>query len=122
MIQQQDIAKIIDLTKEIKRLEAEKKTLTDALKIEMINSGQDTIDFNGSKIQLIRYDKVSIKKNMKEPLLLYLKQNNLNSCIDISADVNKEILDTEINVGKITKQELSQYMNFTEVNSIKVTL
>lgn len=122
MIQQQDIAKIIDLTKEIKRLEVEKKTLTDALKIEMINSGQDIIDFNGSKIQLIRYDKVSIKKNMKEPLLLYLKQNNLNSCIDISADVNKEILDTEINVGKITKQELSQYMNFTEVNSIKVTL
>lgn len=122
MIQQQDIAKIIDLTKEIKRLEAEKKTLTDALKIEMINSGQDTINFNGSKIQLIKYDKVSIKKNMKEPLLLYLKQNNLNSCIDISADVNKEILDTEINVGKITKQELSQYMNFTEVNSIKVTL
>ena len=122
MINIKDVEQILKLTEEIKSLEAQKKVLTDSLKDEMIKLGQSDIIHNGSKIQLIRSNRFSIKKNMKDKLMLFLKQKNLTSCISLTPDINKESLETEINIGNITRQELDQYMNCTEVNSIRVTL
>ena len=116
------IEEIINLSREIKALEAKKKTLTDILKTEMIASNQNTIRHNGSTITLTTSTKVSVKKGMKEKLLLFLKQKNLNSCISLTPDINKESLETEINIGNVTQAELNQYMNYTEVNSIRVTV
>lgn len=118
----EDVEKIISLTKEIKKLEAEKKTLTDSLKDEMLTTGQSVIDYNGSKIQLVKTTRISIKKGMKDKLLLFLKQRNLKSCITITPEINKDVLATEINVGNITQEEIDQYMNYADVNSIRVTV
>lgn len=122
MINIKDVEQVLRLTEEIKKLEAQKKTLTDSLKNEMIAAGQTDIIHNGSKIQLVKSTRVSIKKGMKEKLMLFLKQKNLTSCIILNPDVDKESLETEINIGNVTRQELDQYMNCTEVNSIRVTL
>ena len=122
MINIKDVEEALRLTEEIKKLEAKKKTITESLKSEMIALGQDTIDHNGSKIQLVKSLRISVKKNMKDKLLLFLKQKNLGSCISLNPEINKETLETEINIGNITQQELDQYMNYTEVNSIRITL
>ena len=122
MVDIKDVEEVIGLTEEIKKLEAKKKTITESLKKEMIASGQDSIYHNGSKIQLVKTNRVSVKKGMKDKLILFLKQKNLNSCITLNPDINKDSLETEINVGNVTQQELNQYMNYTEVNSIRVTL
>lgn len=122
MININDVEQVITLTEEIKKLEAKKKVLTDGLKSEMIASGQDTIVHNGSKIQLITTTRTSVKKGMKDKLLMFLKSKNLGSCIVLNPDIDKDNLETEINVGNVTQAELNQYMNFTEVNSIRVTL
>ena len=122
MIDIKEVEEVFRLTEEIKKLEARKKTLTDSLKNEMLVLGQDTITYNGSKIQLVKSTRVSVKKGMKEKLILFLKQKKLGSCITLEPDINKESLETEINVGNVTEQELNQYMNFSEVNSIRVTL
>lgn len=122
MIDIKEVEEVLRLTEEIKKLEARKKTFTDSLKNEMVMSGQDTIIHNGSKIQLVKSARVSVKKGMKEKLILFLKQKNLGSCITLEPDINKESLETEINVGNVTQQELNQYMNYSEVTSIRVTL
>lgn len=122
MIDIKDVEKAIQLTEEIKKLESEKKTITDSLKAEMLATGQDVINHNGSKIQLVKSTRSSIKKGMKDKLILFLKQKNLNSCITLNPDINKESLETEINVGNVTQNEINQYMNFSEVNSIRITL
>lgn len=122
MIDIKDVEKAIRLTEEIKKLESEKKTITDSLKAEMLATGQDVINHNGSKIQLVKSTRSSIKKGMKDKLILFLKQKNLNSCITLNPDINKESLETEINVGNVTQNEINQYMNFSEVNSIRITL
>lgn len=122
MININDVENILKLTEEIKKLEAKKKVLTDSLKSEMLATGQDVINHNGSKIQLIKSTRFSVKKNMKDSLILFLKQKNLTSCISLNPDINKEVLETEINVGNVSKQEINKYMNCTEVNSIRVTL
>lgn len=122
MIDIKDVEKAIRLTEEIKKLESEKKTITDSLKTEMLATGQDVINHNGSKIQLVKSTRSSIKKGMKDKLILFLKQKNLNSCITLNPDINKESLETEINVGNVTQNEINQYMNFSEVNSIRITL
>lgn len=122
MIDIKDVEKAIRLTEEIKKLESEKKTITDSLKTEMLATGQDTINHNGSKIQLVKSTRSSIKKGMKDKLILFLKQKNLNSCITLNPDINKESLETEINVGNVSQNEINQYMNFSEVNSIRITL
>lgn len=122
MINIKDVEKAIQLTEEIKKLESEKKTITDSLKAEMLATGQDIINHNGSKIQLVKSTRSSIKKGMKDKLILFLKQKNLNSCITLNPDINKESLETEINVGNVTQNEINQYMNFSEVNSIRITL
>lgn len=122
MININDVEDILKLTEEIKKLEAKKKALTDSLKAEMIATGQDNIIHNGSKIQLVRTTRFSIKKNMKDSLILFLKQKNLTSCISLNPDINKDVLETEINVGNVSKQEINKFMNCTEVNSIRVTL
>lgn len=122
MIDIKDVEKAIRLTEEIKKLESEKKTITDSLKAEMLATGQDVINHNGSKIQLVKSTRSSIKKGMKDKLILFLKQKNLNSCIILNPDINKESLETEINVGNVTQNEINQYMNFSEVNSIRITL
>jgi len=122
MIDIKDVEQVIALTDEIKKLEARKKVLTDNLKTEMLASGQDTITHNGSKIQLISTTRTSVKKGMKDKLLMFLKNKKLDSCIVLNPDIDKDNLETEINVGNVTQAELNQYMNFTEVNSIRVTL
>lgn len=122
MIDIKDVEKAIRLTEEIKKLESEKKTITDSLKAEMLATGQDIINHNGSKIQLVKSTRSSIKKGMKDKLILFLKQKNLTSCITLNPDINKESLETEINVGNISQNEINQYMNFSEVNSIRITL
>lgn len=122
MIDIKDVEKVFSLTEEIKILEAQKKTLTDFLKNEMIASGQDTIIHNGHKIQLVKSIRTSVKKGMKEKLILFLKQKNLGSCITLNPDIDKDNLETEINIGNVTQQELDQYINRAEVNSIRVTL
>lgn len=122
MIDVKDIEKAIQLTEEIKKLEAEKKVITDSLKTEMLATGQDIINHNGSKIQLVKSTRSSIKKGMKDKLILFLRQKNLTSCIILNPDINKESLETEINVGNVTQSEINQYMNFSEVNSIRITL
>lgn len=122
MIDIKDVEKAIRLTEEIKKLESEKKTITDSLKAEMLATGQDIINHNGSKIQLVKSTRSSIKKGMKDKLILFLKQKNLTSCITLNPDINKESLETEINVGNVSQNEINQYMNFSEVNSIRITL
>ena len=117
-----DVEEALKLTEEIKKLEARKKTLTESIKTEMLATGQDVFDYNGSKIQLIKSTRVSVKKGMKEKLILFLKQKNLSSCITLNPDINKESLETEINVGNVSQNEINQYMNFSEVNSIRITL
>ena len=117
-----DVEKALKLTEEIKKLEARKKTLTESIKTEMLATGQDVFNYNGSKIQLIKSTRVSVKKGMKEKLILFLKQKNLGSCITLNPDINKESLETEINVGNVSQSEINQYMNFSEVNSIRITL
>lgn len=122
MINIKDVEEVLALTEEIKNLEAKKKKITDTLKDEMIKIGQDVINHNGSKIQLVRQTRVSVKKGKKDDLLLFLKQKNLGSCIILNPDINKDSIETQINIGNITLQEIDQYMNITEVNSIRVTL
>lgn len=122
MIDIKDVEKAIQLTEEIKKLEAEKKIITDSLKAEMLATKQDVINHNGSKIQLVKSTRSSVKKGMKDKLILFLKQKNLTSCITLNPDINKESLETEINVGNVTKAEIKQYMNFSEINSIRITL
>lgn len=122
MIDVKDVEAAISLTQEIKELEAKKKIHVDNIKKEMIASGQDIINHNGSKIQLVRSKRFAVKKDMKDKLLAFLKTKNLSSCIAITADVNKEVLETEINTGKITTNELNTYMNITTVDSIRVTV
>ena len=117
-----DVEEALKLTEEIKKLEARKKTLTESIKTEMLATGQDVFDYNGSKIQLIKSTRVSVKKGMKEKLILFLKQKNLGSCITLNPDINKESLETEINVGNVSQSKINQYMNFSEVNSIRITL
>ena len=117
-----DVEEALKLTEEIKKLEARKKTLTESIKTEMLATGQDVFDYNGSKIQLIKSTRVSVKKGMKEKLILFLKQKNLGSCITLNPDINKESLETEINVGNVSQNEINQYMNFSEVNAIRITL
>ena len=117
-----DVEEALKLTEEIKKLEVRKKTLTESIKTEMLATGQDVFDYNGSKIQLIKSTRVSVKKGMKEKLILFLKQKNLGSCITLNPDINKESLETEINVGNVSQSEINQYMNFSEVNSIRITL
>ena len=117
-----DVEEVLKLTEEIKKLEARKKTLTESIKTEMLATGQDVFNYNGSKIQLIKSTRVSVKKGMKEKLILFLKQKNLGSCITLNPDINKESLETEINVGNVSQNEINQYMNFSEVNSIRITL
>ena len=117
-----DVEEALKLTEEIKKLEARKKTLTESIKTEMLATGQDIFNYNGSKIQLIKSTRVSVKKGMKEKLILFLKQKNLGSCITLNPDINKESLETEINVGNVSQNEINQYMNFSEVNSIRITL
>ena len=117
-----DVEEALKLTEEIKKLEARKKTLTESIKTEMLATGQDVFDYNGSKIQLIKSTRVSVKKGMKEKLILFLKQKNLGSCITLNPDINKESLETEINGGNVSQSEINQYMNFSEVNSIRITL
>ena len=117
-----DVEEALKLTEEIKKLEARKKTLTESIKTEMLATGQDVFNYNGSKIQLIKSTRVSVKKGMKEKLILFLKQKNLGSCITLNLDINKESLETEINVGNVSQNEINQYMNFSEVNSIRITL
>lgn len=117
-----DVEEALKLTEEIKKLEARKKTLTESIKTEMLATGQDVFNYNGSKIQLIKSTRVSVKKGMKEKLILFLKQKNLGSCITLNPDINKESLETEINVGNVSQSEINQYMNFSEVNSIRITL
>ena len=117
-----DVEEALKLTEEIKKLEARKKTLTESIKTEMLATGQDVFDYNGSKIQLIKSTRVSVKKGMKEKLILFLKQKNLGSCITLNPDINKESLETEINVGNVSQSEINQYINFSEVNSIRITL
>ncbi len=122
MIDVKDVEQVFELTQEIKELEAKKKTLTDSLKSEMLATGQDTITHNGNKIQLVKSTRISVKKNMKDKLILFLKSRKLTSCISLNPDINKESLETEMNLGNVTQQELNQYMNYTEINSIRVTL
>ena len=117
-----DVEEALKLTEEIKKLEARKKILTESIKTEMLATGQDVFNYNGSKIQLIKSTRVSVKKGMKEKLILFLKQKNLGSCITLNPDINKESLETEINVGNVSQSEINQYMNFSEVNSIRITL
>ena len=117
-----DVEEALKLTEEIKKLEARKKTLTESIKTEMLATGQDVFNYNGSKIQLIKSTRVSVKKGMKEKLILFLKQKNLGSCVTLNPDINKESLETEINVGNVSQSEINQYMNFSEVNSIRITL
>lgn len=123
MINANDVEQIIALTSEIKKLEEKKKTLTDSLKKEMISSGMDTIFSNsGGKISLTKSVRITVKKNMKDKLLLFLKQRNLLSCVNLEPEINKDTLETEINLGNISKAELEQYMNYTDVNTIRVIL
>ena len=82
-----DVEEALKLTEEIKKLEARKKTLTESIKTEMLATGQDVFDYNGSKIQLIKSTRVSVKKGMKEKLILFLKQKNLGSCITLNPDI-----------------------------------
>ena len=122
MVDINTVEQVLKLTKQIKELEETKKILTDSLKADMLASGEEVINHNGSKIQLVKTTKFSIKKNMKDKFLLFLKDNNLSSCITINPDVNKDTLETEIAIGNISKDVIKQYANFSEVNSIRVTL
>lgn len=122
MIDIKDVEQVFELAQEIKELETKKKILTDSIKDEMLATGQDTIVHNGNKIQLVKSFRMSVKKGMKDKLILFLKNKNLSSCISLNPDINKESLETEINLGKVTQQELDQYINNVEVNSIRVTL
>ena len=116
------IEEAIELSREIKILEAKKKKCTEALKKQMVSDGVDSLNHNGSKVQLVEYSRMSVKKNMKDALLLFLKSKNLGSCISLNPDINKENLETEINLGNVTQTELDNFINVSNVMSIKVTV
>lgn len=116
------INKIFDLTEQIKKLENEKEGYVKQLKAAMIQSGQNEIVQNGHKIQLIHSTRNSVKKNMKNALMLFLKTKGLNGCIKVEYDVIAENINTEIVSGRLDKQELSQYMSITDVVSMRITL
>lgn len=122
MVDVKNVEEIFRLTKEIKQLEADKKVLTDALKQEMLSTNQTSIVHGNGKITLSESTKNTVKKNMKDKLLLFLKQKQITSCISLTPEIDKESLETEINMGNVTKKELEQFITFSNVLTMRVTV
>jgi len=117
-----DLDKIVELTQQIKRLETEKKLYTEKLKATLVNAGSNELIYSGHKFQIVKSYRNTFKKNMKDSFIAFLAGKGLKSCIALTTDINKEALDTEVNLGNLTQDEINLYMTSTEVTSLKVTL
>lgn len=122
MLTQEEINELVIITKEEKILKAKKEKLVAKVKAEMVATNNDKIPCPGGTITLSKSQRVSFKKDMKDPFVLLLNQRGLKSCLKVEYDVDKAILETEIAAGNIDKTEVDNYMNFTEVLTLKVNV
>ena len=95
----------------------ESRSLGDQIKACMRERGLESVELGG-----FRYEcKTRTQSRVREDMLIeYLKERGLHDALSITTTVNEDVLVEYLKDGRITQEEVSQFIDVREINSIYI--
>lgn len=113
----QDMKRLVELTQQAEEISKELKELKARLKVEMEQQGVDFWTEGGRQITLTESTRHTVKK---DDLLIFLKQHELNYCIDSKVEPNLEMVQVAVSNGAISQADYETYVKTSVSKNIKV--
>ena len=113
---------LVSTARELEILKEKEKTLAKQATTILERESIKSIPANGASIVMTDSRRMNFKKGMKDQFILDMKNAGRNDLIQISVDINKDILNTDLETGMISMSTFSQYASITTSTVAKVSL
>jgi hypothetical protein len=85
----------------------------------MVNHAVSSLNWSGSTLQLISSSRVTVSKATKDEFVAKLNAMGKGALLKIEIEVDKETLQTEMDLGTIDPNFVNQYVKFTDILTLR---
>ena len=113
------IQKLVGVTEAIKRLEAQKQQLSDSVKAMMQKAKIDSVDFDGTVLNLTESQRRTVHKKTKEEFITTLLSLGKKHLIHYEIEPDLDSIFAEVDTGKLDKDMVKKYVTVTPVVTLR---
>lgn len=117
--QVQDMADLVAVNEEMKKLEAKKKRLSDTVKQYMTNANIDKVSVNGSTFSLTESSRRTVTKSTKDQFIADLVGMGKKHLVNYSIEPDLDSIFAEVDAGSLAGDFVSKYVTVTPVVTLR---
>lgn len=114
-----DMAELVDINTQLKALEAKKKTISEKVKLAMVNKKIDKVDINGSKLSIIQSTRTMVPKKTKDEFIAQLVGLGKQHLVKTSIEPDIESIFAEVDAGTLDSNMVNSYVKVTPVTTLR---
>ena len=114
-----DMEALVQVNKEMKKLESKKKVLSDKVKGYMQGLNIDKCDVNGSTFSIIETQRRTITKTTKDSFIAELVGLNKQHLVITSIEPDLDSIFAEVDAGSLDKNLVNKYVKVTPVVTLR---
>lgn len=115
----QTMEELVAVNEEMKKLEAKKKNLVDAVKNAMTAKKLDNVDINGSKLSLTTSERRTVTKATKDEFVAALVSQGKKHLVNYSIEPDVDSIFAEVDAGTLNKSFVDTYVKVTPVVTLR---
>lgn len=117
--QVQEMADLIAINEEMKKLEAKKKTLSDNVKKHMVAAKVDKVDLNGSTLSLTESSRKTVTKATHDQFIAELVSMGKKHLVNYSIEPDLDSIFAEVDAGTLGQDFVDKYVKVTPVITLR---
>lgn len=115
----QEMEELVRINEEMKKLEAKKKTLSDNVKVHLMNAKVDKVDVNGSTLSLTESERRTVTKSSKDQFVAELVGMGKQNLVTYSIEPDLDSIFAEVGAGTLGKDFVDKYVKVTPVVTLR---
>ena len=115
----ENINKLIAINAEMKKLEAEKKKLSDFVKASMLNAKIDKLSVGNNTLAITESTRNTVSKALKDKFIAELVGMNKQHLVSYSIEPNLDSIFAEVNAGLLNQDFVDKYVKVTPVVTLR---
>ena len=113
------MSELVTVNEEMKKLEAKKKNLVDAVKNAMISRKLDKVNCNGATLSLSTSERKTVTKATKDEFVAALVSQGKKHLINYSIEPDVDSIFAEVDAGTLSKAFVDTYVKVTPVVTLR---
>lgn len=117
-----EMEELVEISEQMKKLEARKKVLSDNVKKYMMSVSIDKVDVNGSTLTISESERRTVTKATKDEFVATLVSLGKKHLVAYSIEPDLDSIFAEVDAGTLDKNLVDAYVKVTPVTTLRCNI